>query len=145
MATKNKKKKVEFRNPKTQELYELFLDYKKKNSYHKAFDPNHWLRTTFRLYIDGSYTYPHGEQGYDHYDKNCRFIYELKSKKGGTKSPSAQKKLRSRVISEFTGAMKVEFEINHNAIFKAMKAALTEKQIETFNKRLIGDFLDLVD
>jgi len=134
-------KNVSFRNQNMQELYINLIDYKKtKGSYDIA---NHWIRRFFRLYTDGSYSYPHNESGGDHHRRNVKLLKELKAQKGGLKSKSAQKKILSKVRSEFKGLIKVEYELSPAQTIKVLKAAFNEKQLDKFNKQLISDFTDL--
>lgn len=96
---------------------------------------NHWLRRCFRLYIDGSYTYPFGEEGYEHYKKNIRYIQENKSK---------IKKLENLAVREFIGLIQVEFGLSPSTIVRMIKQVFTEEELKKLNLELIDDLLDLI-
>lgn len=106
-----------------------------------ARDPNSYLRRFTRLYVDGSYSYPNGEEGSVHYERIRKALMELKEK--GFDKPASKKKLRSIAIQEFAGLAKVEFELTPPQIMAAFKkAGYNAKDIEDFNNDIIEDLKD---
>ena len=125
----------------TKELIDLINDYKNGSvSYGmKPFDSNHWFERMFRLYIDGSYSYPGNEPGYKFVERlrsNVKDLMKLKSE-------SSYKKLRSLAISLFLDLLSVEFtDISRSTIQKTLVKHFTPKELELLNHHLVDDLVE---
>jgi hypothetical protein len=90
---------------------------------------NHFLRRSFRLYIDGSYT------GEGDYRANCDYVRLHKSSK---------KRLRSFVINQFCGLLAVDYDCSRSTAQNAVTSAFTPDELDALNTELIEDALDLI-
>ena len=90
---------------------------------------NHFLRRSFRLYIDGSYT------GESDYRANCDYVRLHKNHYG---------KLRMFVITQFSRLLMADYDCSSTTARNAVVAAFTPDELDTLNKELIEDALDLI-
>lgn len=128
----------------TKELIEVINVYKNGSIGYglKPYDENSWFRRMFRLYIEGSYSYPANEPGY-------KFVERLKGKvkdilKSGSET-SQQKKIRSLVVDMFMRMLEIEFEVSGSTIQKTIVKHLTKDELEDLNKNLISDLIEFVN
>jgi hypothetical protein len=116
-----------------QELISLIKDYSKGNRSmeRESFDPNHWFRTLFRLYIDGSHTYPGNTPGYQYVE---RLRERVKNANG------SNKKLTSIAIENFMNMLAVEFPgISRSTIQRTLVKNFTPKDLNRLNEDLVED------
>jgi len=117
----------------TKELIDLINDLKNgSKSYGKVpFDENHWFRQIFRLYIDGSHTYPGNQPGY-------KFVERMRERVADAKGND--KKLTGLVVESFMNAMSVEFpEISRSTIQKTILKHFKPDELKRFNQDLLDD------
>ena len=122
----------------TQELVELINDYVNGNkSYQRQpFDSNHWFMTNFRLYIDGSYSYPGNEPGFKFAERLKTRLREINK----LKPDSANSKLRSLTIEMFMNLLAVECpELSRSTIQKTIVKYFKPKDLELLNHHLVDD------
>lgn len=122
----------------TRELIKVLESY--KESVKSQFDyANHWIRRFFRCYLDGGYDLPVNKgylSGYDLYKANCNILKSIKDN---------NRKLRSFVISSFMSFLVVEFPLSRSTIQKTIVRTFSTEELETLNKELIEDSLDLIE
>lgn len=126
----------------TKELIDLINDYKNGSTSYgrQPFDNNHWFERMFRLYIDGSYSYPGNEPGYKFVERLRNQVQEILA----LKPESAYKKLRSLVISLFMDLIRVEYpELSRSTIQKTFVKNMTTKEIELLNHHLVDDITEM--
>ena len=90
---------------------------------------NHFLRRSFRLYIDGSYT------GESDYRANCDYVRLHKNHYG---------KLRMFVIDQFSRLLMTDYDCSRSTARNAVVAAFTRDELDALNTELIDDALDLI-
>jgi hypothetical protein len=88
-----------------------------------------WLEKHFDLWLEGSYNINTGKRNRDALNK----LYD----KGITK-PAQIRALRSLVISNWRAFIKDEFRMSDYQLKKANEAALTNKQLEAYTRRLMS-------
>lgn len=120
----------------THELIDLIDDYVKGNlSYdRKPFDLNHFFHRNFRLYIEGSYAYPHNEPGYKFAERLKKRILDIYETPGKSK----EKKLLSLVIEMFMNMLSVEFdELSRSTIQKLIVKHFKKSDLDELNRLLV--------
>lgn len=128
----------------TRDLLDLIKSYKEGSIVYdlKPFDSNHWFRRLFRLYIDGSHSYPGNEPGY-------KFTERLKSKvkeiqKSGNQA-TQYKKLVSIVIDNFLNMLQVEFNLSRSTLQKTLVKNFSKSDLDLINQKLVRDLLEYVN
>lgn len=126
----------------TQEIKELIESYLTGSEVYdvKPLDSNHWLRRMFRLYIDGSYSYPGNEPGFKFYERLIKTLKELKASPG----KSTDNKYRMMAIMYFVDMLHVEFPGVSKGTIQKIIVKTFGKEIENFNEGLISDLKDLL-
>jgi hypothetical protein len=89
-------------------------------------DPQHWARSHFGLWIEGSYL------GEAHYNSNLDRV----------RNATSSRKLRSFVIEQFTKFMAHEYDCSFGHAQKCVVAAFSEDTLENFTRILIADVLE---
>lgn len=89
-------------------------------------DPQHWARSHFGLWIEGSYL------GEAHYNSNLDRV----------RNATTSRKLRSFVIEQFTKFMAHEYDCSFGHAQKCVVAAFSEDTLENFTRILVADVLE---
>jgi hypothetical protein len=117
----------------TLELIDLIKDFKNGSiSYDKKpFDSNHWFRSVFRLYIDGSHSYPRNEPGYKYVERLRQRVIEANDN---------EKKLTSIAIENFMNMLEVEYpELSRSTLQKTIVKNFSRDDLSKLNKSLVED------
>ena len=93
-------------------------------------DINHFRRRFFRCWLDGSY------HGANTYHDNIQFI---------TNNRGNDKVMRSWIVQQFIRYIAHGYECSTSTAFRAINSSIDRETLETLNRDLIIDALDMAE